>query len=115
MAPVRRLLPTLLLVAALSACGGGSHGASAPDPGSARSATVAERTARFTVLIDAKVGGAAVQSSETGTISFGERRAHVYKLVPGGSLPQEVIVDGPLTYSNANVEAALKDRSVKPW
>ena len=28
---------------------------------------------------------------------------------------QELIVDGPFTYTNANVEAALKDKTVKPW
>ena len=27
--------------------------------------------------------------------SFYERRAHFYKLVPGGGLPQEIILDGP--------------------
>lgn len=113
MAPVRRLLPLLLLLPALAACGGGSS--SAPDPAGAARTTVAERTARFTVLIDAKVGDAAVHSSETGTIAFRGRRAHLYKLVPGGGLAQELIVDGPYTYSNGNVEAALKDPSVKPW
>jgi len=118
MAVVRRLPVLLLLMAALSACGGGSSSSSSssvPDPAAARSTTVAERTARFTVLIDATVGGQAVRSSETGTLSFAERQAHVYKLVPGGGLPQELIFDGPYTYTNANVEAALKDRSVKPW
>jgi len=117
MAAVRRLPILLLLVAALPACGGGSSSssASAPDPAAARSTTVAEGTARFTVLIDATVGGTAVRSSETGTLSFAERQAHVYKLVPGGGLPQELIFDGPYTYTNANVESALKDPSVKPW
>jgi hypothetical protein len=117
MAGVRRLPILLLLVAALSACGGGSSSSSstAPDPAAARSTTVAEGTARFTVLIDATVAGDAVRSSETGTLSFAKREAHVYKLVPGGGLPQELIFDGPYTYTNANVEAALQDRSVKPW
>jgi hypothetical protein len=115
MAAVRRLPILLLLVVALSACGGGSSSSKAPDPAAARSTTVAEGTARFTVLIDATVAGAPVRSSETGTLSFAERQAHVYKLVPGGGLPQELIFDGPYTYTNANVEAALTDRSVKPW
>ena len=56
-----------------------------------------------------------MQSSETGTIAFSSRRAHVYKLIPGSSMGQELIVDGPFTYTNANVEAALKDKTVKPW
>lgn len=115
MAAVRCVPAMLLLVAALSACGGGSSSSKAPDPAAARSTTVAEGTARFTVLIDATVGGSAVRSSETGTLSFAERSAHLYKLNPGGGLPQEIVLDGPYTYTNANVEAALKDSSVKPW
>ncbi len=113
MAAVRRVPVLLLLVAALSACGGGSS--KAPDPAAARSTTIAEGTVRFTLLIDVKISGSAVSSSETGTLSFAERRAHIYKLVPGGGVPQELIFDGPYTYTNANVEAALNDLSVKPW
>ena len=113
MAAVRRVSVLLLLVAALSACGGGSS--KGPDPAAARSATVADGTARFTVLVGAKIAGSEVRSSETGTLSFAERRAHIYKLVPGGGLPQELILDGPYTYTNANVGAALEDSSVKPW
>ena len=119
MAAVRRVSVLLLLVAALSACGGGSSKgpdpAEGPDPAAARSATVADGTARFTVLIDAKIAGSEVRSSETGTLSFAERRAHIYKLIPGGGLPQELIFNGPYTYTNANVGAALQDSSVKPW
>jgi hypothetical protein len=114
MAAVRRL-PLLLLVAALLSSCGGSSSASGPDPAAARSTTTAEGSARFTLLIDAVVAGSRVRSSETGTISFAKRLAHVYKLVPGGGLPQELIFDGPYTYTNANVEAALKDSSVRPW
>jgi hypothetical protein len=128
MAAVRRLPALLLLVAALSACGGGSGSGSKPttssattasstppSPTTARSTTVAGKTARFTLLIDAIVGGATVRSSETGTIAFVKRLAHFYKLVPGGGTAQELIVDGPFTYTNANVDAALRDPSVKPW
>ena len=113
MAAVRRLPALLLLAAVLSACGGGSS--SGPDATTARSATVAESSARFTLLIDAVVDGTTLQSSETGTIAFAKRLAHLYKLVPGGGTPQELILKGPYTYTNANVAAALKDRSVKPW
>jgi hypothetical protein len=112
-AAVRRLSFLPLLAAVLAACGGSSS--SAPDPGAAVSTTTAERAARFTLLVDAVVGAARVESSETGTIAFAQRRAHLYKLLPGSGQPQEVIVDGPFTYTNANVEAALRDRSVKPW
>jgi len=113
---VRRVIVLPLLAVALAGCGGGSSSpSSAPDPGAARSTTTGERSARFTLLIDAVVGAARVESSETGTIAFAQRRAHLYKLLPGSGQPQEVIVDGPFTYTNANVEAALKDSSVKPW
>src|SRR4029077_4223392 len=55
------------------------------------------------------------QTAETGTIAFSGRRAHVYKLVPGGRVPQEVIVDRAVVFTNANVDAALAERRVKPW
>jgi hypothetical protein len=117
MAPVRRLLPTLLVVLALSACGGGSSSKQAAEPSfaGASSRTVARGTASFTLLIGAVVGSASVRSGETGTVSFSDRRAHFYKVLPGGGLPQEIILDGPFAYTNANVAAALKDSSVKPW
>jgi hypothetical protein len=67
------------------------------------------------VLVDAVVGGSKVETSETGTIDLSGRRAHVYKLVAGSRIPQEVIVDGPFTFTNANVEAAIEDPTVKPW
>ena len=37
-----------------------------------------------------------MHSSETGAVSFTDDRAHFYKLVPGGGLPQEIVLDGPL-------------------
>jgi hypothetical protein len=123
MAAVRRLavLVLLLLTLGLAACGGG-HSTSAEPPTTTADSTApgptpttAEKSARFTLLIDAIVGGGTVRSSETGTIAFHRSLAHLYKLLPGGGTPQELIVDGPFTYSNANVGAALKDRSVKPW
>jgi hypothetical protein len=111
---MRRALLLLVAVVALSGCAGGAkpHG---PDPSSATAATVRQRTARFTLLVDARVGTRAIQSSETGQIAFGGRRAHIYKLLPGGAMPQEVVVVGPWTYTNANVDRALNDRRVKPW
>jgi hypothetical protein len=117
MAHLRRLLPILLLVLALSACGGGSGSKQAAGPSFAGASkrTVASGTASFTLLIAAAVGGNAVRSGETGTVSFSDRRAHFYKVLPGGGLPQEIILNGPFAYTNANVAAALKDSSVKPW
>jgi hypothetical protein len=113
MAHLRRLLSILLSALALSACGGSKQ--AEPSFAGASSRTVARGTASFTLLIGATVGGAPVRSGETGTISFSDRRAHFYKLSPGGGLPQEIILDGPYAYTNANVAAALKDSSVKPW
>ncbi len=111
---MRRLLPILLVLPALSACGGSKHALAAGLSG-ASGRTVAAKTASFTLVISAKIGSLALQSSETGSFSFSERRAHFYKLVPGGGTPQEVVLDGPYAYTNANVAAALKDSRVKPW
>jgi hypothetical protein len=113
MALVRRGLAILVLAAAVAGCGGGTS--SRPELAGARDATVSEGTAAFTLLIDAVVGGRPVRASETGTISFTQRRAHLYKLVPGVGLPQEIILDGPYVYTNANVEAAMRDSTVPPW
>jgi len=103
---VRRLLPILLVLPALSACGGSKHALAAGLSG-ASGRTVAAKTASFTLVISAKIGSLSLQSSETGSFSFSERRAHFYKLVPGGGTPQEVVLDGPYAYTNANVAAAL--------
>ena len=113
---MHRVLPILLLVLALSACGGSSGSTQAgPSFAGATSRTVASGTASFTLLIGATVSGTPVRSGETGTVSFSDRRAHFYKLSPGGGIPQEIILDGPFAYTNANIAAALKDSSVKPW
>jgi hypothetical protein len=114
MALVRRLLAIAIAVSALSACGGSKH-AAAEGLSGASGRTVAAKTASFSLAISATIGNMAVQSSETGSLSFTERRAHFYKLVPGGGTPQEVVLDGPYAYTNANIDAALKDTKVKPW
>ena len=72
-------------------------------------------TARFTLSVVGVIGGVNVSAEENGTVSFVRRSAHIYKLVLGGGIPQELVVDGPITYTNADVEAALNDPSVKPW
>lgn len=114
MARVHRLVSISLAVLALSACGG-SKQAAADGLAGASGRTVAAKTASFTLAISGTLGSMQVQSSETGSISFTERRAHFYKLVPGGGMPQEIVLDGPFAYTNANVAAALKNPSVKPW
>ena len=107
---MRRLLP-LLAVAALTACGSSSSKpvdlTSAGRPSSAR----------FAISIKANVAGVAVQTEENGTVSFTKRVAHVYKLTAGTgeTTPLELIYDGDVVYSNANVLLALADPSVKPW
>jgi hypothetical protein len=120
MARVRPAAPLLLVALALSGCGGGSGSstaASSPDPTlqDATPRTTAAGTARFELTVSGKVAGVAVRSEENGSVSFARRRAHLYKLIPGGGLPQEVVVIGPLTYTNANVQAAMDDPTVKPW
>lgn len=113
MRAVRRGLVIVLLATGLAGCGGSAS--SAPDFAGVRERTVAKGTAHVTLLIDAVVGGTAVRASENGTVSFTQRRAHLYKLVPGGGLPQELVYDGPYVYANANVEAAMQDSSIRPW
>jgi len=101
-----------VLVAA--ACGGSKQ--SSPDGLAGASArTVAAKTASFSLAISGNIGSMSLESHETGALSFTERRAHFYKLVPNGGMPQEIVLDGPFAYTNANVDAALKDPSVKPW
>jgi hypothetical protein len=67
------------------------------------------------VTVVAHVAGVRVRSEENGSVAFGRRRAHLYKLLPSGGLPQEVVVIGPRTYSNANVQEAMNGSDVKPW
>jgi hypothetical protein len=109
---VRVVVTVALAALLLSGCGGSS---TAVDFTAAGANTTGSGTVRFTLSVAADVAGAKVMSSENGTASFSRRRAHLYKLVPGGGLPREVVVIGPYTYSNANVEAALNDPTVKPW
>lgn len=112
---VRRLLPILALASLLAACGGGAKHLATDGLAGASGRTVAKGTASFTLLITGTVAGTQVRTSETGAVSFTETRAHFYKLVPGGALPQEIVLDGPYTFTNANVQAAMNDPSVKPW
>ena len=72
-------------------------------------------TARFTLSVAGDIGGVNASADESGTLSFTQRAAHIYKLVLGGGTPQEVVIDGPITYTNGDVEAAMNDPSVKPW
>lgn len=121
---MRLLAPLALVALVVGGCGGRAASSSSkprrsdaqPPPFAGSVArTVAAGTVRFTLGITAEVAGSKITADENGTASFRRRRAHLYKLVPGGGLPREVIVIGPFTYTNANVQAALSDPAVPPW
>ena len=56
-----------------------------------------------------------MRADERGAVAFVRPRAHIYKLLLSGGIPEEVIVDGPYVYTNGNVQAAMNDTTVKPW
>jgi hypothetical protein len=122
---VRFASPVLtgLLVAALTGCGSSSRHPAAPPPPTASQAaieragetTIDQGTARFTLAVSGNVGGLGMQADERGSLAFVQPRAHIYKLLPSGGIPEEVIVDGPYVYTNGNVQAAMNDPTVKPW
>jgi hypothetical protein len=129
---VRPLGLLALAVLVLAGCGGSSDAtvtASSPTVMTTTTATVhptpSFATARartttagpvdFTLAIRADVGGGTVTAGENGTAAFVGRRAHLYKQIPGSTVPEELVLIGPLTYTNANVAAALADPTVKPW
>jgi hypothetical protein len=110
---VRLVAPLAFVALVLIGCGGTS---SRPvDLSEARAKTTAAGTVHFALGVAANVAGRTLRADESGTASFTRPRAHVYKLVAGGGLPREIVVIGPYTYSNANVQAALGDPTVKPW
>jgi hypothetical protein len=121
---VRSAVPVLagMLLAALAGCGGTSQHAS-PSASTASPATteragattIAEGTARFTLAVSGEVGGLSMRADERGAVAFVQPRAHIYKLLLSGGIPEEVIVDGPYVYTNGNVQAAMNDTTVKPW
>jgi hypothetical protein len=123
---MRRMRPALALVALvvfLTGCGRTSAvrpatGLSTVGPvslvGSGPKTTAG--TARFTIVVTGVVAGVKVFAEESGTVSFVHRRAHIYRLaLGGGGIPQEIVVNGPITYTNADVQAAMNDPTVKAW
>ena len=124
---MRRFAVPAVAVLLLASCGGASsHQAattttvattpvSAPSFATARARTTGAGPVDFKQLIEAHVGGGTVTAEENGTVSFTERRAHLYKQIPGSPVPEELVLLGPFIYANANIQAALSDPSVKPW
>jgi hypothetical protein len=110
-----------LLVLALAGCGGTSDRmattteAAPVDLSQAGARTLGAGTARFTYTVSATISGVPMRVQERGSLAFIRSRAHIYKLLASGGIPQEVIVDGPFIYGNGNVQAAMTDPSVKPW
>jgi hypothetical protein len=104
---MERVFGTVALLGILLSTGSGLATATAR--------TTAAGTARYTLSVAASFSGAVVRTQSRGSISFRARRAHVYKLEVGNPIPVEEIVDGPWTYANANVAAALSDPTQKPW
>jgi hypothetical protein len=120
---VRRPLLLVALALTLSACGGTGapeQHADAPSGPVPRLATAVRRTtaagsARFAQRTALALGGSSVQALANGTVSLRRRRGRIFKESPGGGVPGELVVLGPVEYSNANVEAALNDPTVRPW
>lgn len=114
-----RRIAQLVCAATAAAALAAGPAASAPKPeialSTATARTVAAATARFSLSVAAHVAGISVVTSERGAISFRRHQAHVYKLVPGSGVPQEIVLIGPWEYTNANVQAAIDDPGVRPW
>jgi hypothetical protein len=121
---MRRLLLLAALIFTAAGCGASKHAQTTtttrsldppPFTGAAAKTTKAG-TVKFEQVTSVTVSGSNLAAYETGTTSFRlPRRAHVYKQLPGGGTPGEVIVIGPYIYANVNVQAALSDPSVQPW
>jgi hypothetical protein len=123
MAAVRRALTIACLALCVTACGSGTKESATttvpkrplPSFAKAPGRTLAARTARVVQTTALVVAGSRIEAHDRGSVSLDGRRAHLYRLSPGQSLPGELIVDGPIVYSNANVQAAMSSPDVEPW
>jgi hypothetical protein len=119
---VRRASLAALLALVLGGCGGDGKQAvttTAPGPlpsfAKARAHVLEATTARLDQVTTIVVSGTEIKAHDTGRLAFDGSRAHIYKLSPGSQFPGEVIVIGPFTYTNANVQAALQAPEIPPW
>jgi hypothetical protein len=119
---VRRASIAALLALILVGCGGHAHRAATTSPPSplpsfaeARANVLKTKTAKVDQDTTIVVDGTEIKAHDTGRVAFDGSRAHIYKLSPGTTYPGEVIVIGPFTYTNANVEAAMQAPEVPPW
>jgi len=86
-----------------------------PSFAKARATILRTTTAKLDQATTIDVGGNVIKAQDTGRVAYDGSRAHIYKLSPGTRIPGEVIVIGPFTYTNANVEAAMQAPEVPPW
>jgi hypothetical protein len=121
---VRRALIAAALALVIPGCGGDAKtGATStralpkplPSFARARANVLSTATARLDQVTTIVVGGAKIKAYDTGRLAYDGSRAHIYKVSPGSRFPGEVVVIGPFTYTNANVEAAMQSPEVPPW
>jgi hypothetical protein len=87
----------------------------APNFHQALARTTAAKTVKFAQITSITLGGSKVSAYTNGTASFRDRLGHLFRIEPGNNVPGEIIVDGPLVYQNANVQANLNDPTIPPW
>lgn len=119
---MRRASIAALLALILVGCGGHAHRAATTSPPSplpsfaqARANVLKTKTAKVDQDTTIVVDGTEIKAHDTGRVAFDGSRAHIYKLSPGTRYPGEVIVIGPFTYTNANIEASLQSPEIQPW
>ena len=119
---MRRAALAAVLAPILAGCGSDSHQAATTTPSAplpsfakARANVLTATTAKLDQVTTIVVSGTEIKAHDTGRLAYDGSRAHIYKLSPGGRFPGEVIVIGPFTYTNANVEASLQSPEVPPW
>ena len=120
---MRRASTAALLALILVGCGSDAKHAGTttrltqplPSFAKARANVLRTRTAAFDQATTIVAAGAEIKALDRGQVAFDGSRAHIYKVSPGNRFPGEVIVIGPYTYTNANVEASLQSPEVPPW